>query len=140
MITFADIEKEARSWVGTRFKKGGRDRTGIDCVGLLVNVGRACGVELNDDTGYSFNPESEMFLDLVYGQSDVLPVTGLTPGSILLFRQSIFPMHTGILSRDKYKRLSVINANLMKRQVVEQPLDEWKNLLIGVRAYRGVNA
>lgn len=140
MASFADIEKEARSWLGTRFKKGGRDRQGIDCVGLLVNVGRACGVELNDDTQYSFDPETEKFQDLVYGQSDPLPVTGLKVGSILLFRQAIFPMHTGILARDKYKRLSVINANIAKRQVVEQPFDEWKNLLIGVRTFRGVTA
>lgn len=138
MTTLADIEKEARSWLGVRFKKGGRDRKGIDCVGLLVNVGRACGIELNDDTGYSFNPETIMFQDLVYGQSDALPVTNLRPGSILLFRQSVFPMHTGILSKDRYGRLAVINANLMKREVVEQPMTEWKHLLIGVRTYKGV--
>lgn len=138
MATFTDIEAEARTWLGVKFKKGGRDRTGVDCVGLLTNVGRACGIQLDDTVQYSFDPEPEKFQELVYGQSDAMPVRGLKTGSILLFRQSIFPMHTGILARDQHGRLSVINANIKERQVVEQTLDEWKDLLIGVRTYRGV--
>jgi cell wall-associated NlpC family hydrolase len=138
MATYQDIITEAKSWLGVRFKKGGRDRMGVDCVGLLVNVGRACGIEIEDTTEYSFDPDPAKFMTMVYGQSDPITFEGLVPGSIVLMRQSVFPMHTGILSRDHYGRLSIINANLHKRQVVEQLYTEWKNQVIGYRKYKGV--
>ena len=136
MTTHAEILTEARTWIGVRFKKGGRDRTGVDCVGLLWNIGHKCGLDLEDTTQYSFDPNPEKFQSLVYNQTD--PATGLTPGTIVLLRQSIFPMHTGILARDPYGRLSIINANLHKRQVVEQPYNDWKNEVIAFRNYKGV--
>ncbi|MBB5277790.1 cell wall-associated NlpC family hydrolase [Rhizobium rosettiformans] len=136
--SFDQIVAEAKSWIGVKFKKGGRDRMGVDCIGLLVNVGRSCGIEINDTTEYSFDPEPAKFQQLVYGQTDPMPFQGLKPGSIILLRQSIFPMHTGILSRDAHGRLSVINANLHKRQVVEQPYTDWKDMVISLRSYKGV--
>lgn len=138
MTTFDQIVEEAKTWVGVKFKKGGRDRYGVDCVGLLVNVGRNCGLEIEDSTEYSFDPEPSKFQDLVYRQTDPMPFQGLKVGSILLFRQTVFPMHTGILSRDGYGRLSIINANLHKRQVVEQPYGDWKDQVIGIRSFKGV--
>ena len=137
MTTREEIVKEAKSWLGVRFKKGGRDRMGVDCVGLLVNVGRSCGFEIEDTVEYSFDPAPEKFKSMVYGQTD-LAMNGLAVGSILLLRQAMFPMHTGIISRDFHGRLSVINANLHRRMVVEQPYSDWKDLVIGVRDYRGV--
>ncbi|MDW9531866.1 NlpC/P60 family protein [Sinorhizobium meliloti] len=138
MTTLQDIITEARTWLGVKFKKGGRDRFGVDCVGLLVNVGRNCGLEIDDTTEYSFDPHPEKFQEMVYGQTVAMPFQGLQPGSIVLLRQTVFPMHTGILSRDTYGRLSIINANLHKRQVVEQPYGEWKDQVIGIRSYKGV--
>jgi len=138
MTTFQDIVVEAKSWLGVRFKKGGRDRMGVDCVGLLVNVGRNVGLEIDDSIDYSFSPEPAKFQNLVYGQTVGLPAQGLRPGSIILLRQSIFPMHTGILSRDEHGRLTIINANLHKRQVVEEPYADWKDKVIGIRSYKGV--
>lgn len=138
MATNQDIINEAKTWVGVRFKKGGRDRMGVDCVGLLVNVGRSCGIQIEDTVEYSFDPDPAKFQQMVYGQSDPITFEGLVPGSIVLMRQSVFPMHTGILSRDHYGRLSIINANLHKRQVVEQLYSEWKNQVIGFRKYKGI--
>lgn len=138
MFTKSDVLAEARTWLGVRFKKGGRDRQGVDCVGLLVNVGRACGVDLQDTTEYSFDPHPEKFQELVYGQTLSVPFKDIEPGCIVLLRQSVFPMHTGIISTDHHGRLAVINANLHRREVVEQPFDEWDDLVIGIRNFKGI--
>lgn len=138
MATYQDIITEAKSWLGVRFKKGGRDRMGVDCVGLLVNIGRNCGLDIEDTVEYAFNPDPAKFQQLVYNQTDPVTFEGLTPGSIVILRQSVFPMHTGILSRDHHGRLTIINANLHKRQVVEQPYVDWKNQVICLRKYKGI--
>ena len=136
MINREDIVAEARSWVDVKFKKGGRDRTGIDCIGLLVMVGKKFGFEIEDTSEYSFNPEPEKFQNLVYSQTVQRKMANLKVGSILLFRQSIFPMHTGILAKDEYGRYTVINASASSRKVVEELMTEWEPLLIGVRDYK----
>lgn len=134
----ARIVTEAKSWVGVKFKKGGRDRVGVDCVGLLVNVGRSLGFDIRDTIEYSFSPEPAKFTEMVYGQTDAGHPGDLKIGNILLFRQSIFPMHTGILSKDHYGRFSVINANAIERRVVEQPIADWFKEIIAVRDYKGI--
>lgn len=138
MTDRSEIVTEARTWLGVKFKKGGRDRTGVDCIGLLVNVGRKFGFDIEDTIEYSFNPEPAKFQSLVYSQTVERKVSELDAGMILLFRQSIFPMHTGILARDRYGRFTVINASVKARSVVEEPIAMWEPLIIGVRDYREV--
>lgn len=136
MTTRDEIVAEARSWVGVKFKKGGRDRMGVDCIGLLVNVGKKFGFDIQDSTEYSFNPEPAKFQDLVYTQTKERKLDDIDVGMLLLFRQSIFPMHTGILARDRTGRFSVINASVKERRVVEEPMEQWEPLIIGLRDYR----
>lgn len=38
------IIKEARTYVGVPYLHQGRSRSGIDCIGLVINVAAACGV------------------------------------------------------------------------------------------------
>lgn len=133
------IVDAARSYLGVRFKKGGRSRTELDCVGLLVLVGRDIGLELEDTTEYTFNPEVKKFTDVIYSQSVRLPMHTILPGSIGIFRQSIYPMHTGIIGIDPSTNgLTVINANLVRKEVVEQPISEWKKELLQLRDYKGL--
>lgn len=136
MIDPEKVVEDARSWLGVKFKKGGRDRMGVDCIGLLIRVGEAQGLVIRDTLEYSFNPEPQKFADMVYGQTEPLPSNSLKLGSIVLLKQSIFPMHTGILAKDHHDRWSVINANIKERKVVEQLFDQWKSQVIGFRAYK----
>lgn len=139
MVTRADIVTEARTWLGVKFKKGGRDRTGVDCIGLLVNVGRHFGFDISDTTEYSFNPEPSKFRELVYNQTVERKLDDIEAGMILFFRQSVFPMHTGIIARDARGRFTVINASAKERKVAEEPMDKWEDLIIGLRDYREIS-
>lgn len=138
MTTRTDIANEAKKWIGVKFKRGGRDRTGVDCIGLLVGVGRAFNFNISDTTEYSFNPEPEKFRELVYDQTVERSFDHIEPGTILIFRQSIFPMHTGIVTLDHYGRMAVTNGSAKERRVVEEPMDVWRGLIIGVRDYKEV--
>lgn len=137
MIDRLDIVRAARSYIGTYFKKGGRDRQGIDCVGLLILVGGELGIELNDTTAYSFDPNAPLMSKFVFAQSIRRPFSPLQNGYIAILKQSIFPMHTGIIALDS-GRPTIINANARSKKVIEQPLTEWEKDLIEVRDYKGV--
>ncbi len=52
-ITRDDVWRAALEWEGTPYRKKGRGRGGIDCVGLTVQVGRTIGLTLNDRNDYN---------------------------------------------------------------------------------------
>ena len=131
-----DLVKEARTWIGTKFKKGGRDRTGVDCIGLLIGVGRAFQFDIKDSIEYSFSPEPSMFQNMVYDQTVHRDMNDVMEGSIVILRQSIFPMHTGIIAKNAAGSWTIINANLKERRVIEQSIDVWADLIISLRDYK----
>lgn len=131
-----ELVKEARTWLGTKFKKGGRDRTGVDCIGLLIGVGRKFQFDIKDTIEYSFSPEPAMFQHMVYDQTIHRDMNDVMEGSIVILRQSIFPMHTGIIAKHAYGGWSIINANLKERKVIEQSISVWADMIIGLRDYK----
>lgn len=137
-ITRSDIVETARSYLGTKFSRSGRDRTrGIDCVGLLTLVGRDLGLDIDDIINYNFEPKPDTFLNIIRSQTDPVPMGAYKPGNVVLLRQSIYPMHCGIIGR-KPEGLTVINANLHERKVVEQPIADWRSEIIELRDYKGI--
>lgn len=111
----------------------------MDCVGLLVLVGRDIGLHIEDTTDYTFNPEVKKFTDVIYSQSVRVPMDPIRIGSIGIFRQSIYPMHTGIIAKHPISgELTVINANLKGKKVIEQPMSEWFEEIIQIRDYKGI--
>lgn len=137
-LTRQQVVDTARSYLGVRFARSGRDRIhGIDCVGLLTLVGRDLGLDIEDIINYNFEPKPDVFLNIIRSQSNPVKMGAYNPGNIVLLRQTIFPMHCGIIGRDE-NGLTVINANLHERKVVEQPIRVWKNEIIELRDYKGI--
>lgn len=144
MPTRNDIVTAARSYVDTRFKLHGRTHLGIDCVGLLLAVANDVGQETEDSTTY--NMGNPFALDLnahLQKQTSSAPKMPIKNGQIAKFRQSILPMHVGIITMDT-GRITVIHASIKKKRVVEEPFDtrtsnsSWRNLLLELREFKGV--
>jgi cell wall-associated NlpC family hydrolase len=53
MMTMREqIVEEARKYLGVRFRHQGRTVAGIDCAGLILNVGNDLGLIEYSETGY----------------------------------------------------------------------------------------
>ena len=138
MITRDQIVETARSYLGVRFARSGRDRNrGIDCVGLLTLVGRDLGLDIKDIINYDFEPRPDEFLRIIRTQTNPVPMGVFRPGTVVLLKQSIYPMHCGILARTD-DGLTIINANLHKRKVIEEPIANWRKDIIELRDYKGI--
>lgn len=137
MITRDDIVNEARGWVGVRWKHQGRSRAGIDCAGLIVNVGNELKLTNYDTNDYSRLPDPTVFVDKFERNLDVGDINNILPGDVLVFRQLQFPCHTGIASI-KHDVLHLIHAHAPRRQVIEEPLALWADNLRFCFKYRGV--
>lgn len=138
MITRRDIGDAALSYVGTRFKMRGRTRSGIDCVGLLLVVGRDAGLDLQDtEKQYLRTPDAELFKQMIRDQSRPGEINCIQTGSILMLRQGMTPCHCGIAVKNG-SVVNVVHASMEYRKVLIEPLSKFYNLIIDVREYHGV--
>lgn len=136
MVTRDDVVEAARSYLGVRFKKYGRTKEGgFDCVGLLLAVGNDLGLPVEDLKGYAFDPIPQVFMSHIGKQTTFQRKP--THGSIALLRQSVYPMHTGIIAKTP-NGFTIINAHMGKRKVIEQPARDWDGLIIQYRDFQGI--
>lgn len=142
-FTRQDVVDAARKYLGVPFQRGARSMQAMDCVGLLILVGRDLGLHIEETSKYFFDPIAsempELIKNYVDAQSIPAPLTPLKVGRIAILRQSVYPMHTGIFAKDKQGKFTIINANMKARRVVEQNFDfYWKDKLLVTRDYPGV--
>lgn len=138
LVTRDMVVAQARSYLGAPFRFRGRNKAGMDCVGLLYAVGTDLGFKIVDIKDYTRDPEPEKIALVLELYTDPKPLEPLLPGMIVKLRQSIYPMHLGFIGRDPYGRLTVINANMKKRKVVEDPVAEWGGMFISVHDIKGI--
>lgn len=131
------IVTAARSYLGVKWRHRGRDRTGLDCIGLLLVTGKALGLDLQDtDLQYHRHPDFELFKDMIRRQSRLGSLNDIRHGSILMLNQGAIPCHCGIATLDG--KPAFIHAALMRRKVVEEPLSVHFGNLVEVREFNGV--
>lgn len=93
-VTGEEYATAARSWVNVPFRHWGRNRHGVDCVGLVLCVAYDLGLSSYTPRPYSRNidpaamrAELEVCLD---------PVEEKQPGDVLFMRVYGVPQHLGI--------------------------------------------
>lgn len=128
----------ARQLVGTPFVHQGRTPDGIDCVGLIIAVGRVIGVGLYwPEMPYrEFPPEDYVRLVL---QRHLDPMGGAPqPGDIALCRWRRTANHLAIVA-DGDEPYSLIHAYHVEQRVVEHRADGyWQDRVVEIYSYRGV--
>jgi hypothetical protein len=139
-ITPARILTAARAHLGAPFRHQGRSADGMDCVGLLVLVGRTLGYAHRDVTGYSRRATGRGFLEHFHAALDEIPPQSARPGDVLVFVETVYPCHTGILSVVAGTDVPhLIHAHALRGSVLEEPfLGEWPAKLRFAFRFRGI--
>jgi cell wall-associated NlpC family hydrolase len=137
------IIQEARSWLGTRWQHQGRIKKnatfhgGVDCLGLIIEVGNALNLFPEPFTYHNYNrlPHDNLLLQEYDRYAIKKSLLDILPGDILAFRIQSEPQHLALLS-DCY---TLINAYIHAKAVVEHVFTEvWQQKLVAVYSYPGV--
>lgn len=136
MRTRTDIIEHARSFIGVPWRHQGRSRAGIDCVGLVILVGRELGVMAYDTNDYQRHVMGPGFLRHFRAAMVEKKIVDAQPGDVLLFRDRQFPCHSTILGERK-GRLTIIHAHALRRQVLEEEMEseDWMQRRIACFAF-----
>jgi cell wall-associated NlpC family hydrolase len=140
-VTGKRIAAQARTWIGVPFRHAGRNRMGVDCMGLLAVVAAELGLTTYDRTDYSpvVNP------DVLNAELDKFcaPASGEPkPGDVLTFRtengSEKSAQHVGIVTRiDEKGTIWFVHAFEVLGKVVEDPLRmTWAERLVRVLRWR----
>lgn len=124
----------ARSYLGVKWRHLGRDRHGVDCVGLLLCAARDVGMSPPQPDPYARGHRGPQMLAAVRNVGRQVPITERRLGDVLVFRDVRFCAHLGVLSM-KYGVEHVINARTDRGKVIEEPMagEPWAKLAAVIR-------
>lgn len=104
MPSRSDIIREARSWIGVPFRHQGRNRRGVDCIGHVLLVMNALGMELDDQARealerpkYGLRPNGHQLVRACEANGEAVPNGEHLPGDVVIMAWHKFPMHIGFL-------------------------------------------
>lgn len=119
------IVEIARSCLQTPYHhQARRPGVGLDCVGLVVSVGRAAGVLQHgyDVRGYSRVPDGFSLMKHLYEQLDEVGRDEMAPGDVICVAFDGYPQHIGVLGDYAHGGLSIIHASSSAGRVIETRL------------------
>lgn len=125
MSTREQVVAAARSWIGTPFMHQGRLKgVGVDCIGLVIGVGRELGMCAPDFdvTGYARDPDGRSLMRLSHQYMTQIPKEAMHLGDVVVVRFGDHPQHFGVLGDYAHGGLSIVHAASKRGAVVEQRL------------------
>jgi hypothetical protein len=144
------IEREARRWIGAPYRHQGRGADGLDCVGLLIAVGKSIGAVPMDyepepygmeTDGAQLRRELARWARLVRESDGGETIERWAPrmrrGDVVVFRIVGLPQHAAVATRIQYGAAAedwgVVHAYNTAGRVVEHRLDErWASRIVQV--------
>lgn len=123
MTAAARFVAAARGFVGVPFRHLGRNRAGVDCVGLVLLAAAEAGVPMDDPGAYDRFHRGHDLSDWMAARfARVMPLAEHRDGDLLVFASgSHLPCHVGIrATRDALP--SVIHAHVGRGKVLEERL------------------
>lgn len=137
-ITREQVVITARAYLGAPWLHQGRNRAGLDCVGLLVCVARDIGYPVEDVRGYSRESSGEAFQAALSVQLDKIDITEARAGDILAMRTSKSLWHCLFITEQRDGATWAIHA-IANDQVAEHRLDApWWRLIHSAFRLKGV--
>lgn len=116
------IVEEAKTWVGVPFRHLGRNRRGVDCIGLVICVAHELNLSDFDTKQYARRPNLKEFITGFKTHMDRVDLKNAGHGHVLLTREIRFPAHCGILEVDPTGQKWLIHAYQAFGKVVRESL------------------
>lgn len=133
MITRAEWIAEVRKWVDVPWCHQGRNRLGVDCIGVIICAARDLGLTTFDTTAYGHAPAVDYLLTECNRQ--MTKQTTATPGDVLLMRLKKYPQHFAVLVEPG----RVVHARGDTGRVVETNMPAtWWNRVVGIYLPPGI--
>ena len=144
-ITRNEILNSASSLLGTPFVHQGRDATtGVDCVGLLVVMGRLIAYpQIIDVEAYRRIPSSTVIKETLQKNLDEIPIEDARPADIFLMRQGgLLARHAAIYFSDELdieRGIEPMLLHAVKDGVKLEPFSNFpKSFFVSAFRLRGV--
>ena len=118
----SDVVLEALTWVGTKWRHQGRTKRGIDCAGLILNVGNDLGLMDYHCSNYPRNTTRDHFINHFKLFGIQRSVIERKRGDMLLLRDGIYACHCGILDIAPNGNEYLIHAYQIRGKTVREPL------------------
>lgn len=131
----AEIVAAAREWLGTPYHHEGRVLGhGVDCIGLVLQVAIACGVEVDEQTGYARIPDESRLLAGLDRYTNSIQLSEAQAGDIVAIPFIHKIRHLAILTNN-----GMIHAYEPAGGVVEHAVsDRWRKQFARAYALPGV--
>lgn len=134
-VTGAMVAEKAKEYVGVPFRHYGRDKNGVDCVGLVLAVAKDLGVSSYVPKPYSRLVDPEELLGQLEGVCNEVPVNRVNPGDIFLTKVRGVAQHLMI-----YTGSTVIHSFEPTGYVVEVSYGSyWTNRVHKAFRWKSVN-
>jgi hypothetical protein len=153
-VTREQIIEQARTWMGVPWRHQGRNRSGIDCGGLVIQVAieLGLGTKAHDKEGYERLPTLYMLVTHCakwMRQKLGEEYNDRLPGDVVVMKPNAsypWPAHLGILSRLPNGELGMIHSysgtmgigGRIKGGVLESSYAPWWEQTVGVFEYPGL--
>jgi len=140
MVSRDTVIAEARSWIGVRWLHQGRNRHGIDCVGLVVMVRKALSIGDDDLAGYPRAPDGSFMSHFIRAGGIRVGILKAQPADLLLFKDARSPCHVGIITARSGDLMHMIHALATRHKVLEEPvIGEWQQKWVAAIQMPGVD-
>lgn len=117
-----EIIDEAEKYLETPFLHQGRNKSGLDCCGLVIRVGNDLGLIDYQAFGYSRRTTGMQFLQHFLDAGLIRkPVSQMQHGDVLITKDSRFPCHCGFVDLRGPMPI-MIHAWARQRKVVRTPI------------------
>ena len=131
MTSRAEVVAAARAWAGTPWIHQQRIKgVGVDCVGLVIGVGRELGLCAPDFdvNGYGRRPDGTLLAQCAQLMRPI-PRNAMQAGDVLVIATDSDPCHMGIIADYRHGGLSLIHAAMgASCRVVEHRLMFARNM------------
>jgi cell wall-associated NlpC family hydrolase len=140
MTSRADIVATARKALETPWVHQGRlPVVGLDCAGLVLWAAGQNGMRpKNEPPPYPRNAKWDEFVGYFRRELTEIDWRSAREGSVLIFRQHIFPCHCGIMTVAGQDPFFIHSYLLRKRVVEERYTRQWQLSTVAAFDYPGV--